>query len=121
MVALLVKVSVIPYIANIIELEECWTLLKNLYACKTNIRKFMLRRRLTNLKLEEDASMSLFLQGPKEILNEFAFIGEIIPHSEVVEQVLIELSESFEGLVKHSDVSPILTYSFRANFYSLAG
>lgn len=99
MIALSIRDNVIPYIANITEPDECWALLKNLYASKTNSRKLMLMRRLTNLKMEKGTSMSLFLQSLKELLNEFSCIGEIIPDSKVVEQVLMAFPESLEGLV----------------------
>lgn len=61
MITLSVKDNVIPYIANITEPDVCWNILKNLYPSKTNSRKLMLRRKLTNLEMEEGSSMSLFL------------------------------------------------------------
>lgn len=102
MIALSVKDNVIPYIANITEPNEYWIVLKNLYASGTNSRKLLLRRRLTNLKMEEGSSMSAFLQLVKELINEFACIGETITVAEIVEHVLMALPETFEGLVNTS-------------------
>jgi hypothetical protein len=108
MIALFVKDNVIPYIANITEPDECWTVLKNLYVSGTNSRKLLLRRRLTNLKMEEGSSMPKFLQLVKELINEFACIGEKITDPEVVEHVLMALPESFEGLVNTLMYRPTL-------------
>ena len=99
MIALSVKDSVIPHIASITEPEDCWNTLKNLYASKNNSRKLMLKRKLANLKMQEGTPMPVFLQELRELLNDFACIGETLADSEVVEQVLMALPESFEGMV----------------------
>lgn len=62
--------------------------------------------------MEEGASMSLFLQGSKELLNEFACIGEIIADAEVLEQILLALPESFDRRTgKYTHVSSFTTNS----------
>lgn len=43
--------------------------------------------------------MSDFLQNVKELVNDFACIGEKITASELVEHVLMALPESYQGLV----------------------
>lgn len=54
MIALFVKDNVIPYISSIIELDECWKVLKNLYVGSKKSRKLLLRCKLSNLNMEED-------------------------------------------------------------------
>lgn len=107
-IGLSVRDNVIPYIANITEPDVCWATLKNLYANSTNSRKLMLRRRLTNLKLEEGSSMTQFLQHLKELINELACVGEIISDNQIVEHVLMALPESYEGLVNTLMYRPAL-------------
>lgn len=99
MIALSVKDNVIPHIASITEPDQCWLVLKNLYASGTNSRKLMLKRRLANLRMEEGSSMPEFLQAVKELLNEFACIGETISDPDIVEHVLMALPENYLGLV----------------------
>lgn len=53
LIALSVKDNVIPHICHITEPDVCWNTLKRLYANKTNSRKLMLKRKLSNLKMEE--------------------------------------------------------------------
>lgn len=108
MIALSVRYNVILYIANITEPDVRWATLKNLYANSTNSRKLMLRRKLTNLKLEKGSSMTLFLQNLKELINEFACVGETITDDEIVEHVLMALPETFEGLVNTLMYRPVL-------------
>jgi hypothetical protein len=108
MIALSVRDHVIPYIANITEPDECWEVLKNLYASSANSRKLMLKRKLTNLRMEESSSMSDFLQHLKELINELAGVGERITDAEVVEHVLMALPESYEGLVNTLMYRPAL-------------
>lgn len=59
----------------------------------------MLRKKLSNLKMQEGTSMTVFLQELRELLNEFACVGEKLVDSKVVEQVLMSLPESFDVLV----------------------
>lgn len=59
----------------------------------------MLKRRLSNLKMEEGSSVPLFLQDLQILLNEFASIGEKLDDSLVVEQILMALPSSLDGLV----------------------
>lgn len=108
MIALSVRDNVIPYISSITEPAECWKALKDLYANSTNSRKLLLRRKLTNLKMQEGSSMSEFLQHLKELLNEFACIGQAVTDAEVVEHVLMALPESYEGLVNTLMYRPAL-------------
>lgn len=61
MIALSVRDNVIPYIANITEPDQCWQVLKDMYASGANSRKLLLRRKLTNLKMTEGASIHDFL------------------------------------------------------------
>lgn len=49
--------------------------------------------------MEEGSSMSEFLQHVKELINELACIGEETRDSEIVENVLMALPDSYEGLV----------------------
>lgn len=108
MMALSVWDNIIPYIANITDPAECWNVLRNFYANNTNSRKLMLKRRLTNQKLEEGGSMNDFLQNLKELINEFACIGETLTDDEVVEYALMALPESFESLVNTLMYRPAL-------------
>lgn len=108
MIALSVRDNVIPYISNVTEPDECWRVLKDLYANNTNSRKLLLRRKLTNLKMQEGSSMSEFLQHLKELLNEFACIGLTVTDAEIVEHVLMALPESYEGLVNTLMYRPAL-------------
>lgn len=68
----------------------------------------MLKRKLTNLKMEESSSMSEFLQCLKEFINELAGVGETITNEEVVEHVLMALPESYEGLMNTLMYRPTL-------------
>lgn len=43
--------------------------------------------------------MTQFLHHPKELINEFSCLGEIITDNEIVEHVLMVLPESYEVLV----------------------
>ena len=99
MIALSVKDNVIPYIVSINEPDVCWKTLKDLYANGTNFRKLMLRRKLANLKMDEGNSMPTFLQQVRELVNEFACVGEFIDDAELVEHTLMTLPDSFKGLV----------------------
>ena len=58
---LVVRNSVVPYILDIEDLTICWERLKNLYATNNNVRRMLLQRKLTNLKMEEGKMMSTFL------------------------------------------------------------
>lgn len=99
LIALSVKDSVIPFIANISEPDKCWRVLRDLYANNTNTRKLMLRRKLAVLKMSESSTMSNFLQEVTELVNEFAAVGETIPDDELVEHILLALPDTFEVLV----------------------
>lgn len=61
LIALSVKDNVILYIANITEPDECWKVLKDLYASGSNSRKLLLRRKLSNLRMDEGAAIPEFL------------------------------------------------------------
>lgn len=100
-IALSVKDNVIPYISHITEPDVCWKVLQDLYSNKTNSRKLLLKRKLTNLKMEEGTIVSQFLQQLKELVNELACVGEILNDAELVERTLMALPESFEGLVNN--------------------
>lgn len=108
LIALSVKDNVIPYIANITEPDECWKVLKDLYASGSNSRKRLLRRKLSNLRMDEGAAIAEFLKQVKELVNEFACIKEIINDSEILEQILMALPESYEGLVSSVMYRPTL-------------
>lgn len=70
-----------------------------MYASGANSRKLLLRRKLTNLKTVEGASVSDFLQRVRELINELAGIGEKIADPEIIEHILMALPGSYEGLV----------------------
>lgn len=65
---------------------------------------------MTNLKLEEGGSdMTQFLQHLKELVDEFACVGETVTDNEIVVHVLMALPEqSFEGLVNTLMYRPTL-------------
>lgn len=98
MIALLVRDDVIPYIVNITELDVCLATFKALYASSSNPRKLILRRKLTSLKLDERGFMSTFLQHLKEFI-ELVYAWEIITNEEIVEIILMALTESYEELI----------------------
>ena len=58
---LAVKDCVVPYILDMVDHAMCWERLKNMYATKNNARHTLLRRKLTNLRMEEGSSISIFL------------------------------------------------------------
>jgi hypothetical protein len=96
---LAVRDCVVPYILDIEDPTVCWERLKNLYATNNNARRMLLRRKLTNLKMEEGTMMSTFLQSVQDLVNQLAGIGEKIPDEEIAEHMLTALPELYEPLV----------------------
>lgn len=96
---LAVRDCVVPYILDIEDPTFCWERLKNLYATNNNARRMLLRRKLTNLKMEEGTMMSTFLQSVQDLVNQLAGIGEKIPDDEIAEHMLTALPELYEPLV----------------------
>lgn len=99
-IALSVKDHMIPHIIHLTEPDEMWKALRDLYASGTHSRKIMLRRRLANLKMDAEETMSSFLQKVKELVNDFAGIGEKIADPELVEYILMALpAADYQSLV----------------------
>jgi hypothetical protein len=73
---LVVRDHVILYILDMKEPTVCSKRLKNLYATNNNVRRMLLRRKLTNLKMEEGTMMFTFLQSTQDLVNQLAKIGE---------------------------------------------
>ena len=96
---LLVKEPVIPYIAELTELEEVWRTLKNLFESQGNARRLLLKSRLHALQLEEGGSVFDMLKEVREITNQLAAIGECISDEDIIENILNSLLESYEGFV----------------------
>jgi hypothetical protein len=73
---LVVRDHVVLYILDMKEPTVCSKRLKNLYATNNNVRRMLLRRKLTNLKMEEGTMMFTFLQSTQDLVNQLAKIGE---------------------------------------------
>ncbi len=73
--------------------------MSNLNEVKTGSCRLLIKSKLTNLKMEEDTPMELFLESITNILNQLVRFGEKIVDDVVVEMVLNALFESYEYYV----------------------
>ncbi len=62
--------------------------MSNLYEVKTTSRRFLIKNKLINLKMEEDLPMKMFLEFVINILNQLASFGEKIVDDVVVKMVI---------------------------------
>lgn len=88
-----------PYIQHLDDPKKIWITLSNLYEVKTASHRLLIRSKLTNLKMEVDTPMKLFLEFVTNLLNQLADLGEKIV-DDVVEMVLNALPKSQEYYVQ---------------------
>jgi len=92
--------KIMPYFQHLDDPKKIWITLSNLYEVKTASHRLLIRSKLTNLKMEVDTPMKLFLEFVTNLLNQLADLGEKIVDDVVVEMVLNALPKSQEYYVQ---------------------
>ena len=83
-----------------------WKTLEDQFQKKSWANKLRLRRRLYNLKIDEDQSIQKHLKTMSEIFQELAIIGYPVDEEDRVTQVISSLPESYDMLVTALEASP---------------
>jgi 2-phosphoglycerate kinase len=79
-----VRDYLIPHLAKKLTAKEMWDALTNLYKNKNENRKMALRNKLHSTTMSKGESVASYLTGLRQVKDELAVVGEIIPDSKLV-------------------------------------
>jgi hypothetical protein len=95
-----VKDHPIPHLAEKLTAKEMWDALINLYENKNENMKMALRDKLHNTRMAKGESVASYLTRLRQVKDELAAVGEIIPDSELVRIALKGFTKEWDVFVK---------------------
>jgi len=90
-----VKDNIMPILASLKVVKECFDTLKNLYEKKAPSQKRVLKNRLRTLKMEKDDSVASFFAKIYQIRDQLLVIGVLVDDDDLVQTTVDGLPPSW--------------------------
>jgi hypothetical protein len=94
------KDHMIPHLVEKLTAKEMWDALINLYKNKNENRKMALRDKIHITRMAKGESVASYLTRLRQVKDELAVVGEIIPDSELVRIALNGFTKEWDVFVK---------------------
>lgn len=98
MIALSLKVALIPHIRSCKSAKEAWDTLANLYQVRNEARVAYLKRQLDHLVMHEGETMDSFITKLKDLREQLISLGEDMTDGSMVTVILNGIPESYQAL-----------------------